>query len=169
MKTTIALYNSLCTTELLDKLKIKYTFIGYGYFTGALYVYYNDYYALPYKSPVKNHRGFNKVFCKIYIIDDLYYMKQLDAYMRCSKSMLKKNHDIMDLTHRTKMKVTPIFFTNISDFIHLNYKEGDEVEIETYIGNINNSRVVSMINKNNKHRCESPSHYIIEEVYNEYK
>lgn len=163
-RTLVALYNSACNHEFLDKMKIAYAPVGYVMFTGALYVYWNEYWALPYSSEIKQHKGFDKVYAKLYVIQDEFYMKQLDAYHRCSLSMLRKNH-IMDLSHRVRVPCIPIAFDDINSFMNLDYEEGDTVQIQTYIANPYNELMKEMIKKNRRHRCESASHYILNEIW----
>lgn len=147
MKKALFLYNISGTLEKLGELKIPYQFVSYGYIEGALYYCKKDYIALDVNSDLKKHKGFNKVYGILIVIDKSeFYMRAMDAINCCSKTSLNKNHDL-DIMHRVKRKFTPISFKSIDDFFKMKYREYEEIEVETYIGNTKNKNIKQMVKR----------------------
>ncbi len=74
-----------------------------------------------------------------------FYARILDAYHVCSLSSMRQNHKI-DVHHRVKVNVTPIYFTSLDELSRLKYTEGSNVFAQTYLGNPNHPKISQKLN-----------------------
>jgi hypothetical protein len=57
-----------------------------------------------------------------------------------------------DIHHRIKVNVNPIHFNTLDELASLKYKEGEPIEVETYIGNVNHPKINQRINNSHSLR-----------------
>lgn len=147
MKKALFLYNISGTVNKLKELRVPFEIVSFGYIEGALYYCKKDYIALDINTDIKKHKGFNKVYGMLIVIDySEFYMRPLDAINCCSKTSIGVNHEL-DMMHRVKKMFTPITFNSIQDFFELKYKEFEPVMVETYIGNTKNNNIKKMVTR----------------------
>lgn len=138
MKQAIFIYNELLDESLQELTKLPLEFVCFAYVKEiTLYKKKDKYYAI-HSSELKKRTRHKKVYGAIYILHSSEkYLRNLDAYMVCSKSFIGKNHK-NDLFHREKLKARPIHFKNIEEFVKMRYNEMEEVDVIVYLANHEN-------------------------------
>ena len=139
MKQAVFLYN-----DFLDENKQKLTnlpleFICFAYIKDVTLYKKNDKYYAVNSNILEKKTKYKKTYGAIYILHNSEtYMRQLDALMTCSKSLLGKNHDL-DIMHRHNSKARPIHFKTVEDFVKMRYNEMEEVNVIVYLANHKNN------------------------------
>ena len=145
--------NQLQNPSMQKQLNIPLEFIVFGIVKGRMYKHFrsNDSFIIP----INTHRrwGNSVIYGSVFLCKDFdFYSRILDAYQMCSMSTMLRNHN-RDIHHRVEVNVTPIYFDSIDDLSRLKYKEGEEIQAQTYIGNINHPKIIKRINqKKNSYR-----------------
>ena len=139
MKQVVFLYNELLDENKQKLAKRPLEFICFAYINNATMYYIDKKYVAIRKNELKKTNINNKVYGAMYILDHSEHtLRTLDAVMTCSKAFIGYNHD-NDLMHRVKIKSTPIHFKTVEEFLKLRYNEMEEIDVITYLGNINNN------------------------------
>lgn len=96
--------------------------------------------------------GNKVVYGSIYLLDeDDFYIRSLDAYHGCSLHTMRVNHQL-DTQHRIRTSVIPISFTTLDELAMLRYIEREPIAVETYVGNLNHTKLKPRIKDNGRHR-----------------
>lgn len=154
MKQVIFLYNYMLNDKWQNKSKLPLTFLSFGFMKGKVYRIEDNYIAID--STSKKHKwNDDRVYGAFYILDNSeFYMRVLDGIMGCSLTSLHKNHT-MDYMHRKKVPITPIYFDSITEFAQLLYKEKDEIECISYVGNMENRFISYKVNNTHRNRISN--------------
>ena len=138
MKQVVFLYDDFLNENKQELTKLPLEFICFAYIKNAtLYKKNNKYYAIN-SNDLNKKTKYKKVYGAIYILHSSeQYIRQLDALMTCSRSLLGANHDL-DIMHRHNLKAIPIHFKTVEDFLKLRYNEMEEVSVIVYFANHKN-------------------------------
>lgn len=148
----IFLYNELLESNLQQFLGIELVFVSFAYiFDVKMFQGYEDEITVVEYDDIRRGYGNNKVYGAVYHLKQPEYLRYLDAYSICSKSVLGANH-IRDTNHRIKREAVLIQFETLDELSRLLYNEITTVEVETYIGNIEKEHISK--------RVEQPRHRI---------
>ena len=130
----IFLSNELLQRERREKLKLPLFFVQYARIEAKMYRYRRTTFLIPHG---KNKRwGNDFVYGALFLLDSAdFYIRQLDSYYGCSRSLLKTNHK-KDMYHREVVMATPIFFDSLHDLGVMKYREGNELQVHCYFGNV---------------------------------
>lgn len=116
-------------------------FINFGIFRGKMYKYFRNEDTFIIPEGYNLGWGNSVVYGGIFLCKDFdFYSEVLDGYYLCSLYKLRRNH-IKDLQHRIEVDVTPIFFNNLDELARLKYREGEEIQVTTYVGNVNHPKI----------------------------
>lgn len=149
----IFLTNRLSNPRHAEELRLPLTFLGYGLVEMKMFKFART--KETFVLPTEDKWGNRVVYGTLYHLDDAhYYARLLDAYHVCSLSTLSRNHK-KDLHHRINMKVTPISFTTLDEFVRLKYVEREPLDAYMYIGNIEHNKVSSRLHQTNSYRVSS--------------
>lgn len=133
--------NELINPEMQKMLNIPMEFITFAITNGKMYRHYgsNNVFLIP---PGRDKEwGNTKVYGAVYLVKDyFFYVDLLDAYHMCSKNKLSYNHS-KDTHHRISIDVTPIRFKSIEELNSLKYREGSDVQVISYIGNVKHPKI----------------------------
>lgn len=142
MNNLLFLHNELMNPDIYhNKLRIPLEFICFGITDGKMYSHFGNESTFILPEGGTKDWGNTKIYGGIFLLSNFdFYIDLLDAYHACSMSKLRRNH-IRDIHHRVEMPVTPIYFNTLSDLSRLKYREGREIPITTYVGNLNHPKI----------------------------
>lgn len=146
------LSNKLQSPEHQKELNIPLTFVAFGITEGRMYKHFHseNTFIIPINS--MKRWGNNVVYGGLFLCKDFdFYSRLLDAYHMCSMSTLHRNHTC-DIHHRVNISVTPIRFNTLDELSRLKYKEGEPIEVQTYMGNIKHPRITQRLRKTVSYR-----------------
>jgi hypothetical protein len=122
------------------RLNVPLQFITFAFVHGKLYHHYKKKSTFVVQSNRRSW-GNDVVYGALFLVNDYhFYIRSIDSYFACSKSILQRNHTY-DLHHRINTLATPITFSSLDEFSSLKYKEGSEVRCEMYVGNPNQPKI----------------------------
>jgi hypothetical protein len=149
----IFISNELLDPRKCEDLHLPLEFLSFGFTEGKLYKHYrND---GTFLAQYGKDWGNNVVYGALFALKDPdFYLRLLDSYHQCSRSVLGRNHS-KDVHHRINKKVTPISFATIEDFIHLKYREREEWDAEMYVGNLTHPKLNQRLTKTVSYRITS--------------
>jgi hypothetical protein len=149
----IFLSNELLCKEKQSDLNIPLEFLTFAFVEGKLYNHFRKQgtFMLRYGKPWGNPVVYGAIFA---LPDYDFYIRLLDSYHVCSRTVLGRNHS-RDIHHRETLVATPISFKTLDDLCRLKYSERDEVEVEAYQGNVNHPKINQRLNKTVSFRIES--------------
>ena len=145
------------TNELLNPnqqrdMRLPFKYIVFGITEGRMFKHFRSNSTFITPNNVKKAWGNSVVYGSIFLIDNFdYYAPILDAYHLCSMSTLQGNQR-WDIHHRIKVNVNPIHFNTLDELASLKYKEGEPIEVETYIGNVDHPKINQRINNSHSLR-----------------
>lgn len=145
MRKVVFLYNELLDEKYQKKLGLSLEFISFAFADG--YEMYNirGKCVAIHKGSLKRTKKNSKIYGGLFILNNSeHFLRVLDASQTCSKSMLGDNHKL-DEFHREKIKVTPISFKSVEDFLMLKYNEKEPIYTTSYIGNSINEFIKSNV------------------------
>lgn len=155
MKQLLFLYNELLDEDYQNKLRLPLEFISFAYIDNALmYDICGRYIAIEDNKIIKSKK-YNRIYGALFILDNAEnYIRNIDAYLMCSKGLVGKNHKL-DQFHRINKLATPIHFKTIEDFLKLKYNETEAITTITYLANTENEFIKSKVNNstNNRETC----------------
>lgn len=128
----IFISNRMLNPEFRDNLKLPLHFVSFAVWKGHLYKNYiiKDTFMMRSRFSTED-----VVYGALYILDDAdFYIRTIDSFMLCSKSILRRNHE-KDHNHRITEEVTPIAFDTIEQLDRLMYRENEPVRATLYVGN----------------------------------
>lgn len=100
----------------------------------------------------KRRWGNNAIYGGIFVLQDFdFYIRILDAYFACSQSSLIRNHK-NDIHHRVTTQATPIYFNTLEQLATLQYREGEPIKVQTYMGNVHHPNISQRLNKTVSYR-----------------
>lgn len=139
MKQVVFLYDEWLDEEKQKLAKLPLEFICFAYVENVVMYEIKEKYIAIKENTLKKTKKYNKVYGALYILHNSEHsIRTLDAVMTCSKAFIGSNHKY-DIMHRENMKLIPIHFKSIEDFLTLRYNEGDELDAIMYLANpINN-------------------------------
>ena len=150
----IFISNELIDPDLYKKLNIPLEFITFAHTDGEMYSHFknNGVFFLPHNWGIRKSWGNTKVYVAVFLLKDyFFYVDLLDAYHACSKNKLTYNH-INDIHHRVQVSVTPIKFNTIDELSSLRYREGQEVDVVSYVGNTKHPKIKQRLTTQNNYR-----------------
>lgn len=152
MKQAVFLYNELLDENIQKLTKIPLEFVCFAYVKDVtLYKKKDKYYAIR-SSALKKKTKHKRVYGAIYILHSSEkYLRNLDAFMVCSRSFIGKNHK-NDIMHREKVKARPIHFKSIEEFVKMRYNEMEEIDVIMYLANHDNEFIKANVTNTVKNR-----------------
>lgn len=139
MKQVVFLYDEWLDEDKQKLAHLPLEFICFAYIENTVMYDVKGKYVAIRENELKRTKKYNKVYGALYILHNSEHsIRILDAVMTCSKSFIGSNHKY-DVMHRNNMKVIPIHFKSIEDFLMLRYNEGEGISAIAYLANpINN-------------------------------
>lgn len=147
MKQVVFIYNEWLDEEKQKLAKLPLEFICFAYIENTVMYEIKGKYVAIRENKLKKTKKYNKVYGALYILHNSEHsLRTLDAIMTCSKAFIGSNHKY-DIMHRENVKVIPIHFKSVEDFLMMRYNEGEEVSAITYLANpINNVIKTNVLN-----------------------
>ena len=150
------LCNELCSPAKQKELNIPLRFISFAHIKGKMYNHFQN--KSTFILQPDGVWGNQVIYGAIFMLDDFhYYIRLLDAYHSCSKSVLHRNHS-RDMHHRSSATATLISFDTVNELATLQYKERDKIAVQTYFGNTNHPKITSRLNKTVSYRIYDGIH-----------
>ena len=138
------LTNTLLGTRVQQQMGLPLEFISFGLMPGSMYKHWQNKGTFVVQHE-KQSWGNDVVYGAIFLLrDDHFYIRAIDAFMACSKSMLNKNH-INDVNHRITTAIIPISFPDEEAFCTLRYTERESIRAQTYVGNPKHPKITQQI------------------------
>lgn len=141
----VFLYNSMLSKYKEMNIPLKY--ICPAKIEAKLYWKYGkkDTFAIPHGN--KRTYGSRFVYGAIFSLEDFdFYMRLIDSFLVCSKSILRVNHP-KDVFHREILEVTPIKYNSLDDLSKLKYIEREPISCHLHLGNVENHKIKQQITK----------------------
>lgn len=132
--------NELMRPSIRHELKVPLEFIAFSHIKGNMYHHWysgnsNMYPVNTFVLQKDRQWGNNVVYGALYLLNDFdFWIRVLDSYHGCSKSILTKNHN-NDIHHREVLPCTPIMFNTLDELARLKYMEKEHVNAHVYLGN----------------------------------
>ena len=146
----VFLSNELLDQSRTQSLGVPLQFITFAHIEGKLYKHFRN--EGTFVSTHGKVWGNRVVYGAIYAVQDFdFYIRTLDSYHQCSRSLLRGNH-VNDVHHRLETKATPISFKTINELERLQYKEREAIRVFAYYGNLNHPRIKQRLNKTVSYR-----------------
>lgn len=141
MKQVVFIYNEWLDEEKQKIAKLPLEFICFAYINNAIMYDIKGNYVAIRENKLRKTKKYNKVYGALYILHNSeHYLRTLDAVMTCSKGFIGTNHKY-DIMHRENVKVIPIHFKTVEEFLMMRYNEGEEVSAITYLANPENKLI----------------------------
>lgn len=142
--------NELLSPKQQQNMHLPMTFICYAITNGKMYQHFrND------GTFVVNYGkswGNSVVYGAIFDVGDYdFYIRILDGYHQCSKSLLGHNHS-KDVHHRIDTKASPIYFDSLLELEALKYMERQPIDVQMYTGNLNHPKIKQRLDKTISYR-----------------
>jgi len=148
MSQLLFITNELLNPEVRRAMHLPIEHICFALMPGKMYPHYKTYRMRSTFIVKATNKlwGNDVVYGALMLCKDFdFYARILDAYHVCSLSTMRTNHRI-DVHHRVKVDVTPIYFTSLDEMTRLMYTEGTKVLAQTYLGNSNHPKISQRLN-----------------------
>lgn len=135
MKQVVFLYNEWLDEKKQRLAKLPLEFICFAYIDNTVMYEIEGKYVAVRKDEIVKTNKYSKVYGALYVLHNSEHsLRTLDAVMMCSKAFIGSNHKY-DMTHREQMKIIPIHFKSIEEFLLMRYNEKDELDALVYLAN----------------------------------
>ena len=142
--------NELLSSAHAELLRVPLVFVSVAHIRAKLYKHFRNQGTFALCGGAE--WGNRVVYGAIYAIEEFdFYIRQLDSYHQCSRSLLGENSKF-DLHCRYVVQATAITFSTTDELERLQYKERTKLDVYAYLGNREHPRIKQRLNKSTSYR-----------------
>lgn len=152
MDKLIFLSNEIMNPSIHTAMRIPLHFISFAHIKGKMYKHFGNRSTFTLPIDVNKSWGNDVAYGAVFVCKDFdFYARILDAYFVCSMTTMLRNHN-QDLHHRFLTEATLLQFNTLEELATLKYKEGEPIDVLTYMGNLKHPKISQRLNKTISYR-----------------